>query len=98
MKLYDIIEAANSMLKEGTLVLHRNMKVHPTFKIYKIFCYDLYKIDNGNKELLLTEEIIENTSSEDITKIWYKCDKEYLKSLIKWLSSDNYKTMKKDGV
>ena len=52
MELYDIIEAANSHLKEGTLILHRSMKAHPMFKVYKIFCYNLYYVKDKEKTLL----------------------------------------------
>lgn len=44
MELYDIVDAASSLLNEGTLVLHKSMKAHPTFKVYKKFCYDLYRV------------------------------------------------------
>lgn len=98
MELYDIVNAAGSLLKEGTLVLHRSMKVHPTFKVYKRFCYDLYKVVNKNKELLFSFEETKNTPADDITKVWAECDKAYLGWFIKWVSGDEYKSMKKDGI
>lgn len=98
MELYDIVDAASSLLKEGTLVLHRNMKVHPTFKVYKKFCYNLYKVNGKNKELLFTFEETKNTPADDIIKVWRECDKAYLEWFIKWLCGDEYKAMKKDGV
>lgn len=93
IRLYDVVEAAGSHLKEGTLVLHRSMRVHPTFKVYKKFCYDLYKVINSNKELLFSYENTENTPSDSIEEIWDKSDKLYLEILIKWLTSEEYKTM-----
>lgn len=98
MELYDIIEAASSLLKEGTLVLHRNMQVHPTFKVYKKFCYDLYKVVDSKKELVFHFEENRNAPADDIIKVWAECDKNYLEWFIKWVSSDEYKAMKKDGI
>lgn len=93
IELYDIIEAANTFIKEGTLVLHRNMKVHSKFKVYKRFCYDLYYIKNSNKTLLFSYEELKNTPNDEIIKVWSECDKSYLRELIKWFTSINFKSM-----
>lgn len=93
MELYDIIEAASTYLKEGTLVLHRSMKVHPKFKVYKIFCYNLYKIENKEKTLIFSFEETKNTPVDSIDEVWNECDKLYLRELIKWIAGDNYKSM-----
>lgn len=98
IELYDIIEAASSYLKEGTLVLHKSMKVHPTFKVYKKFCYDLYKVVNSNKELVFSYETTVNSPADSIDKIWDECDKLYLEVLISWFTSDEYKLMRKDVI
>ena len=98
MELYDIVEAASYHLKEGTLVLHRNMKVHPKFKVYKRFCYDLYYIKSNEKRLLFSYEEVKNTPSDELDKIWSDCDKLYLIELIKWFTGEEYKSMLKDGV
>lgn len=93
MELYDIIEAASSYLKEGTLVLHRSMRVHPKFRVYKRFCYDLYYIKDKNKSLLFSHEEVKNAPADDIIKIWSDCDKLYLRELIRWFVGKEYKSM-----
>ncbi len=98
MELDDIIGAASSNIKGGTLVLHRSMKIHPRFKVYKRFCYDLYFINGESKTLLLSYEEVKNTPADQIAEIWTACDKLYLRELIKWLASEKYKSMLKDGV
>lgn len=94
IELYDIIEAANSLLKEKslTLVLHRNMKVHSKFKVYKIFEYKLYAVNTNNKTktILIDKSFTVNTPADDITCTWDKCDKEFLPVLIKWFSSEEF--------
>ena len=52
MELYDIIDAASSYIKDGTLVLHKSMRIHPKFKIYKRFCYNLYIVKDKDKKLI----------------------------------------------
>lgn len=93
MELYDIVDAASLYLKEGILVLHRSMKVHPKFKVYKRFCYDLYIVKNKEKSLIFSFEETKNTPAEDMVKIWDDCDKLYLRELIKWIAGDEYKSM-----
>lgn len=90
----DVIDAINSTIN-ATLVLHKKVVVHPKFKIYKIFSYDLYRIDSSTKELLLEWSTTKNASTEEISSIWRECDKEYLSTLVNWISSDSYKAMKK---
>lgn len=97
MELDDIIEAASSDIKGSTLVLHRSMKIHPKFKVYKRFCYDLYSINSNGKNPLLSCEWAKNTTADQITETWSDCDKLYLRELIKWLAGEKYKSMK-DGV
>ena len=98
MELYDIVEAASSHLVEGTLVLHRSMKVHPKFKVYKRFCYDLYFIRGKEKTLLFSYEEVKNTPADELEKVWSDCDKLYLRELIKWFASKEYKSILKDGI
>ena len=94
MELYDIVEAASSLMrdKSTTLVLHRSMKQHPKFKVYKIFEYKLYLVNSGNntKTLLLEKAFTKNTPSDEIIKAWNASDKEYLPVLIKWLTTNEY--------
>lgn len=85
MDLYDIITAVEPIINK-TLVLHRNMKQHPKFKVYKVFEYNLYSIGSDNsKELLLSQSYTINSASEDIEINWDKCDKSYLVILLKWI-------------
>ena len=93
MELYDIVDAASANLKEGTLVLHRSMKVHPKFKVYKRFCYDLYIVKNKEKTLLFSFEETKNITADEISIVWYGCDKLYLRELIKWIAGNEYKSM-----
>lgn len=80
----DIIKASNDIIKDD-LILHRNMKVHPKFKVYKNFEYNLYSIKGGNKTLLFNHTFTENTPSNDILEVWEECDKKYLSVFLNWL-------------
>lgn len=105
IEVYDIIEAVNKILKskkghlnkkgiltsENNLTLHRSIREHPKFKIYKVFVYSLYNILKGEKNLLHKIEIVKNVSSSDLMEEWVNCDKEYLVSLIEYLRSDEFK-------
>lgn len=92
MELYDIVDAASKLMKDKTktLVLHRAMKQHPKFKVYKSFEYKLYMVNSGNKEktLLLEKVFTKNTPADDILKTWNECDKEYLPMLIQWIINE----------
>lgn len=98
MEIYDIIEAAGSYLKEGTLVLYRSMKVHPKFKVYKSFCYNLYYVKDKENTLLFSKEDTVKAADDEINKTWDKYDKLYVRDLIKWFTSNEYKSMLKDGI
>lgn len=97
MELNDIVEAASDNINE-TLILHRSMRVHPKFKVYKRFCYDLYKIAGSDKTLIYSYEETKNTPSDDIASVWKECDKSYLRCFIRWILSNEYKAMLKDGI
>lgn len=94
IELNDIIEAADSLLKDKslTLVLHRNMKTHPKFKVYKIFEYKLYAVNTSDKTktILIDKSFTANTPADDIICTWNKYDKEFLPVLIKWFSSEEF--------
>ena len=36
--------------------------------------------------------------ADEIDKVWLYCDKLYMRKLIKWFTSDEYKSMLKDGI
>ena len=99
MELYDIIEAASRYIHptNGTLVLHRSMKEHPKFKVYKKYCYYIYLVKNGKKEQLLSWECTKNSPSDSILSDWKELDKEFLLQLVPWLSSESYIKLK-DGI
>lgn len=82
MELYDIIEAAGKAIG-CNLVLHKSMREHPKFKVYKIFIYNLYKVDN-EKSLILTVSKVVNAPYDSITKSWEECDRLYLNEFFKW--------------
>lgn len=94
INLEDIITAINNNTNT-TLVLQQKMTLHPKFKIYKVFSYSLYRIDTKEKELLLDWSITKNVSMEDITKARIECDKQYLSILVNWLSSEEFRRLKK---
>lgn len=98
MEIYDIIDAASINLNKKSLVLHKSMKVNSKFKIYKTFCYNLYKVSTDKKSLIHSYEETIKTSVDDIDNAWISCDKNYLNILIKWISSDEYKYMIDDGI
>lgn len=94
--IYSLIEAASSLIdkNKGMLIIHRNMKVHPKFKVYKTFAYSIYLVKNKEKELLLEWETTKNTT-DDIIEVWRDADKEFLPKLINWLSSESFIKLKK---
>lgn len=96
IELYDIIEAANATIpkSKGQLVLHRGFQVHPKFKVYKKFYYNLYLIHNSESTLIDSKEFTENVQSNDIDEIWKRCDKVYLISIIDWFTSNEYKKLR----
>lgn len=96
--LYEVVEAASSLLDNTVLVLHRSITAHSKFKIYKLFNYDLYKIIEGKKELISHVDWSKNVTADRIEEAWKECDKLYLKYFINWVSGNEYKEIKKDGI
>lgn len=95
--IYNLIEAASSLVDKdkGMLIIHRNMKVHPKFKVYKTFSYSIYLVKNKQKELLLEWETTKNVS-ESIMEVWKDSDIEFLPKLIDWLSSESFIKLKNE--
>lgn len=93
----DIMDAINSFTK-ANLVLHRKMVVHPKFKVYKIYSYNLYKVTKDENELLLNWDITKNVPVEELKNAWVEADKEFLSILFNWLSSDKYREINNDEV
>lgn len=98
MKLYDVIEAVNANIKNGALIVHRNMKLHPKFKIYKTFYYDLYYAENKEATLVLSFEETKSVSIEEVDKAWEDCDRAFLSKFMKWIIEGNHKLVLKDGI
>lgn len=98
IELYDIIDAANYPFKNGMLVLHKSMKIHPKFKMYKQFCYNLYYINGDNKTSVLDYEETKTVATDNIEEVWNEYDKAYLVKFIKWLTSDDYKSIVENDV
>ena len=91
IRVEDIVESIGKSLNK-TLVLHKSIRTHQTYKIYT---YSLYDISN-DKTKLLTLEISKNLSIERLEEAWDDCDKSFVDTLINWLSSDEYRRMKDD--
>lgn len=101
MSIYDIIEEINKSISFGKkfLLLHRSVKIHPTFKVYKKFCYNLYLVDPvDNKECILSHEGTKNTPSDEMDVAWEEQDRIFLSVLIKWIASPESVKLRKDGI
>ena len=86
--LYDITSAIADQLNT-TLVLHRSMVAHPTYKVFKVFCYKLYRIETKGNTLIDSFEETRRVTSDTIENAWEECDKLYLNKLMKWVIKDN---------
>lgn len=95
IKVEDIVEAVGKNLNR-TLVLHKSIRTHPTFKVYKIYTYVLYDVSK-DKTRLLTLETNKNLSIERLEEAWNDCDRRFIDALISWMSSDEYRRIKDDG-
>lgn len=98
IELYDIVDAASTYLVEGTLVLHKSMKVHPKFKAYKIFSYDLYYVKDSTKSILLSFTKTENAPNDEIDRVWKECNYLFLRDLIKWFAEEEYAKLIGNGI
>ena len=93
MILEDIITAIGTNL-QLPIILHKKLTIHPKFKACKCYSYLLYKV--GEEQELLLEWNAHNSSSiNNIEDAWLMFDKEYLLILVNWISSDEYKKLKK---
>lgn len=85
MELYDIVNAMNTFIpkNKGMLVLHRSMKEHKKFKVYKTFEYNLWLVTKGKENMLVSRfsESV-NTPVDKIEETWENMDKKFLPSLI----------------
>lgn len=93
IELLDVINSANSFVdkSKGMLVLHRSMKMHQKFKLYKIFEYNLYRVKGKEKELIMAHTETKSVPSDDMVKAWNEADKEFLTVLIQYFMSNLFK-------
>lgn len=93
MILENIIAAISANL-QLPIVLHKKLTIHPKFKACKCYSYLLYKVGE-EQELLLEWDAHSSSSINNIEDAWLMFDKEYLLILVNWISSDEYKKLKK---
>ena len=80
IRVEDIVEAIGKDLNT-TLVLHKSVEIHPRFKVYKVYSYGLYAIED-DKIMLLSFKVNKNSSTDNMTEAWDDCDKQFVKRLI----------------
>lgn len=85
--IQDIIDILDKKVKDNgaSFILHREMKVHPRFKVYKIFCYNLYIQTSTISNILFYEKTV-NAPISDLEHQWRELDKEFLEAIINWIS------------
>ena len=86
IRVEDIVEAIGKDLNT-TLVLHKSVETHPRFKVYKVYSYGLYAIED-DKIMLLSFKVNTNSATD--------CDRQFVSYIVSWLSSDIYKKLKND--
>lgn len=97
MKLYDLVEATNSIVNKnyGTLVLYRTVSPNPIVKINKKYSYNLYLVkDKNNKELVLSKNYSFNISLDELDNYWDEADFMFMKDFIYWLTSEGVNKLK----
>jgi hypothetical protein len=71
------------------VILHRSLKVHPKFKVYKIFEYRLYTLsDNNETKLIISKDFILNSSELDMVSMWNEHDKEFLSIIFEYIKNE----------
>ena len=94
IRVEDIVEAIGKDLNT-TLVLHKSVEIHSRFKVYKVYSYGLYAIEDG-KIMLLSFKVNKNSSTDNMAEAWDDCDRQFVSYIVSWLSSDIYKKLKND--
>lgn len=88
--IQDTVDTLNEVFNSevfdgGTFILHKELKVHPTFKTYKTLCYKLYlKTEHDLIPVLSQDETI-NTVYLSIGEVWKDTDHKFGKLIIRWL-------------
>lgn len=88
IRVEDIVEAIGKNLNT-TLVLHKSVETHPRFKVYKVYSYGLYAIED-DKIMLLSFKVNKNSSTDNMAEAWNDCDRQFVSYIVSWLSSDIY--------
>lgn len=85
--IQDIIDILDKKVKDNgaSFILHREMKVHPKFKVYKTFCYKLYIQTSVVSEILSYDKTV-NAPISDVDLQWRALDKEFLEVIIDWIN------------
>ena len=94
IRVEDIVEAIGKDLNT-TLVLHKSVETHSKFKVYKVYSYGLYAIED-DKIMLLSFKVNKNSSTDNMIEAWDDCDRQFVSYIVSWLSSDIYKKLKND--
>lgn len=81
--LQDIIDIMNSEFSYGTFILHKEIKVHPKFKVYKTFHYELYLKTKDDLIPILDQEETINTSCID--DAWNDTSNKFARMIVKWM-------------
>lgn len=92
MELQDIVDNLNKVIKlDGRLMLSRSMTTHKRFPAYKAFNYVVWKVRNStDKVRMLTQVENINTSNLDLVKCWEDADRNFLVTLLKWITEGGY--------
>jgi hypothetical protein len=82
---FDIHTVTDSMkeLFGRNTILHRSMKQHPKFKVYKTFEYKLYLMGEHKLELIFQINFTDNVPAENIAEAWPVFDRKFLQALFK---------------
>lgn len=94
MTIYDIVDTVNEVLniENTSLVLHKNIQMHPKVKVYKIFNYNLYLVGKTTECVLSLSET-KNAPSADLNEAWEEMDNAFCKKLLYWLTTDEFKQL-----
>lgn len=91
-----IIEALNKIIlpNNGKIILHKELKRHKKFPIYKEYIYNLYLL---NTSYTLIYKFSHQLNTTDISKGWTTCDNLFLPYLLRYITSDSFKKLIKNA-
>lgn len=94
--LETIIRSINTLINNdnGVLVLYKEARQHPKFRIYKTVIYKLFLVkDTKNKTKVFTYEHVKKFSELNIEEAITECDMFFLPELLKWLTTNDFKKL-----